>query len=105
MFGYDIVTTVAALVALGAILSVVPLIFARNFVEIVKPAVFGVGAWVLGGLTPTSFVGVATGFIGLILALVNGTLAALGVQLPFSVGAIVLLVAALALLSKRGNKK
>lgn len=104
MFGYDITTTVAAFVALGAILSVLPLILARNFVEIVKPAVFGVGAWVIGGLTPASFVGVATGLIGLLLALLNGVLGALGVQLPFSVGAIVLVIAAIALLG-RGKKK
>ena len=106
MFGYDITTTVAALVALGAILSVVPLLLARNFVEIVKPAVFGVGAWVLGDLTAASFVGVATGVLGLLLALLQGLLDTLGVQLPFSLGAVVLLFVALALLSRgRGKKK
>lgn len=106
MFGYDVLTTVAALIALGALLSIVPLVLARNFVEIIKPAAIGAGAWFVGGLTTASIVGVATSFVGALLALLNGLLVEIDVTLPFSTGTLVLVVVALALLSKgRGKKK
>lgn len=104
MFGYDVTTSVAGLVFLGAALSIVPLILARNFVEIIKPAAIGAGAWVIGSLTTEAVVGIATGLIGLLVALLGGLLDELGVQLPFSLGVIVLFVVALALLSRSRGK-
>lgn len=105
MFGYDVTTTVAGLVFLGAALSIVPLILARNFVEIIKPAAIGAGAWVVGSLTTGTVVGIATGVLGFLVALFNGVLSELDIQLPFSLGTIAVAVVALVLLSKGRKKK
>lgn len=107
MFGYDPLTTVGALVVLGALVLGLGLLAQKNIVQLVGPILIGGFTWQATGLTSSSFVGVTTSVVSTVLALATSVVAAftgsLGIDLP--VVPLVLIIAAVFLLRRGKGKK
>lgn len=105
MFGFDLTTTIAAGVALAALLALPALFLAKNYAQLAGALAIGGLAWTAGGLTAGTFSTFVAAVFGTVVAAVDGALVGFGVTLPVSTGAVLLLLAALVLLSKTSKKK
>lgn len=107
MFGYDIETTIAAGVALIALMALIPLLLQKNAFGVAGALGVGAIAWTAGSLTVPVFTGFAADVIGavfaLLIAVVGSALAALGVGIPPQI--VVLVLLAIPLLTRGGGKK
>lgn len=105
MFGFDLETTIAAGIALAALLAIIPLFLAKSYAPLAGALAIGALAWSAGGLTNATFSAFAAGAVAAIVAFVDGILAGFGVGLPIPTGALLLLLIALLFLSARRNGK